>query len=187
MGRKGSVECRLEFLEELEVWMCFKRVKHIRLNIKPDGRIELSVPRGVPSEEALAFARTKIDWIRKTLRKVEASPSYRAERACDAEKRAWREVVSAFAPPLVERWATIMEVSPGKLAYRDMRSRWGSCQPATGRICLNTRLALYPPECLEYVVVHELCHLKERGHGPGFYALLDAYLPDWKARRAKLV
>ena len=46
-----------------------------------------------------------------------------------------------------------------KLAYRNMKSRWGSCQPSTGRICINVRLALYPPECLEYVVVHELCHL----------------------------
>ena len=62
-----------------------------------------------------------------------------------------------------------------------MTSRWGSCQPATGRICINVRLALYPPECLEYVVVHELCHLRERGHGPAFQALMDA-LPARLAR-----
>ena len=62
----------------------------------------------------------------------------------------------------------------------------GSCQPATGRICINVRLALYPPECLEYVVVHELCHLLEGGHGPRFKALMDAFMPDWRERRAKL-
>ena len=61
-------------------------------------------------------------------------------------------------------------VKAGKLAYRNMTSRWGSCQPATGRICINVRLALYPPGCLEYVVVHELCHLLERGHGSRFKA-----------------
>ncbi|WP_270295883.1 M48 family metallopeptidase [Eggerthella sinensis] len=80
----------------------------------------------------------------------------------------------------------IMGVKAGKLAYRNMTSRWGSCQPATGRICINVRLALYPPECLEYVVVHELCHLLERGHGPRFKALMDAFMPDWRTRRAKL-
>ena len=57
---------------------------------------------------------------------------------------------------------------------------------ATGRICINVRLALYPPECLEYVVVHELCHLLERGHGSRFKALMDAFMPDWRDRRAKL-
>ena len=62
----------------------------------------------------------------------------------------------------------ILGVRAGKLAYRNMKSRWGSCQPSTGRICINVRLALYPPECLEYVVVHELCHLLVHGHGPGF-------------------
>ncbi|MFR1639341.1 MAG: M48 family metallopeptidase [Eggerthellaceae bacterium] len=73
-----------------------------------------------------------------------------------------------------------------QLAYRNTTSRWGSCQPATGRICINVRLALYPPECLEYVVVHELCHLLERGHGPRFKELMDAFMPDWRERRAKL-
>ena len=79
-----------------------------------------------------------------------------------------------------------MGVRAGKVAYRNMTSRWGSCQPSTGRICINVRLALYPPECLEYVVVHELCHLLERGHGPRFHELMDAFMPDWKTRRAKL-
>ena len=74
----------------------------------------------------------------------------------------------------------------GSLAYRNMRSRWGSCQPETGRICINTRLALYPPECLEYVVVHELAHLLEANHGPAFYAILDRALPTWKSARDKL-
>ena len=75
-----------------------------------------------------------------------------------------------------------MTVKAGKIAYRNMTSRWGSCQPSTGRICINVRLALYPPECLEYVVVHELCHLLERGHGPRFHALMDTFMPDWKER-----
>ena len=67
-----------------------------------------------------------------------------------------------------------------------MKSRWGSCQPSTGRICINTVLAICPPECLEYVVVHELCHLLVPGHGPDFHAIMDRVMPDWKQRRAKL-
>ena len=79
-----------------------------------------------------------------------------------------------------------MDVTPGKLAYRNMTSRWGSCQPSTGRICINVRLALYPPRCLEYVVVHELAHLLVHGHGAQFYAVLDCYLPDWRESKKLL-
>ena len=77
-------------------------------------------------------------------------------------------------------------VKAKKLDYRKMKSRWGSCQPSTGRICINIVLALYPPECLEYVVVHELCHLLVPGHGPQFRELMDRVMPDWRTRKAKL-
>ncbi|MFR3273062.1 MAG: M48 family metallopeptidase [Slackia sp.] len=98
----------------------------------------------------------------------------------------WRAVVAAFVPALVERWAPVMGVKPGKLAYRNMVSRWGSCNVKTGRICINVQLAAHPPECLEYVVVHELCHLLEASHGPRFKSLMDTFLPDWRSREAKL-
>ena len=100
--------------------------------------------------------------------------------------REWRKVVEAFVPALVEQWEPILGVKAGQLAYRKMKSRWGSCQPSTGRICINVVLALYPPECLEYVVVHELVHLLVPGHGPEFRAIMDRVMPDWKKRRAKL-
>lgn len=104
----------------------------------------------------------------------------------EQELAEWRAVVSAFTPVLIERWAPIIGVKPGKLAYRNMVSRWGSCNVKTGRICLNIQLAAHPPECLEYVVVHELCHLLEANHGPRFKALLTHFMPDWKEREAKL-
>ncbi len=110
----------------------------------------------------------------------------RAEGADAAEVRAWRAAVETAAPVLVAKWERIMGVHAGKLAYRNMRSRWGSCQPATGRICLNVRLALYPPECLEYVVVHELAHLIVAGHGSEFRRVMDSFLPDWQSVAAKL-
>ena len=113
--------------------------------------------------------------------------SYRSAGApTQAEIAEWRAVVKAFTPALVEKWAPIIGVRPGKLAYRNMVSRWGSCNVKTGRICINVQLAAFPPECLEYVVVHELCHLHEANHGPRFKALLNRYLPHWREAEAKL-
>lgn len=177
----------LVFVDEFEVWILRKRIKNINLRVKPpDGRIEVSAPLRVDTSFVRAFVREKRDWILRQQKRIAASPQGRAAAASPDEVAQWREVVQAFVPPLIAKWEPIMGVKAGKIAYRNMTSRWGSCQPSTGRICINVRLALYPPECLEYVVVHELCHLLERGHGPRFHALMDAFLPGWKAIRVKL-
>ena len=187
-GRRDAAPLEeLVFVDEFEVWILRKRIKNINLRVKqPDGRIEVSAPLRVDTSFVRAFVREKRDWIRKQQERIAASPQGRAAAASPDEVAQWREVVQAFVPPLIAKWEPIMGVKAGKIAYRNMTSRWGSCQPSTGRICINVRLALYPPECLEYVVVHELCHLLERGHGPRVHALMDAFLPDWKAIRAKL-
>jgi len=71
------------------------------------------------------------------------------------------------------------------LVIRAMKSRWGSCSP-TGKITLNLKLIQTPKACIDYVVLHELCHLQEHNHGRGYYQLLGQVLPDWKARKLQL-
>ncbi len=70
------------------------------------------------------------------------------------------------------------------LRLRAMRSRWGSC--SSRGICLNTRLIQAPPACIDMVIVHELCHLREMNHSPRFYALMDAAMPDWRRHSQRL-
>lgn len=177
----------LVFVDEFEVWVIRKRIKNINLRVRPpEGRIEVSAPWGTDLEFIRTLVREKRDWIRRQQERVAKTPMGRAAGASAEDVAQWKKVVQSFVPALIEKWEPIMGVKAGKLAYRNMSSRWGSCQPSTGRICINVRLALYPPECLEYVVVHELCHLKVPGHGADFKALMDAYLPNWRAIRAKL-
>ena len=164
-----------------------KRIKNVHLRVQaPDGHIEVSAPYRATDAYIADFVRSKTSWIARQRAHMAASPMVLAESATPEQVKQWRAVVEACAPALVEAWEPIMGVKASKLAYRNMKSRWGSCQPSTGRICLNVRLALYPPECLEYVVVHELCHLLERGHGPRFQALMDTFMSDWRQRRAEL-
>ncbi len=186
-GRKTTQPAELVFVDGLEVWLTRKAIKNMHLRVKPpDGRVEVSAPLRLPLATVRAFVREKRDWIARQQQAIAASPRQEAAAATPEEVAQWKVVVSACVPALIEAWEPIMGVKAGKVAYRNMTSRWGSCQPATGRICINVRLALYPPECLEYVVVHELCHLLERGHGPRFQALMTRFMPDWKERRAKL-
>ncbi len=180
------------FVDDLEVWVIEKpRIHRMCLRVQPpDARIEVSVPysRFAPTcdEEVADFVRRKRTWLDKTVAKTLVSPMAQAAAATPEQVKQWRQVVEACTPPLVAEWEQILGVKAETLAYRNMKSRWGSCQPTTGRICINVRLALYPPKCLEYVVVHELCHLLVRGHGPDFKNLMTRVMPDWKQRRAKL-
>jgi len=87
---------------------------------------------------------------------------------------------------LVHTYEPVMGVQAGPIVVRQMRSRWGSCKPQTGRICLNRELAWLPPQYLEYVVVHEMCHLLERGHNASFYQYMNRFYPDWPVVRQEL-
>ena len=79
-----------------------------------------------------------------------------------------------------------MGVQAGSIRFREMVSRWGSCQTVTGHITLNLRLGLVPPECMEYVLVHELCHLLHPDHSAAFHDELTCLMPDWEARKRRL-
>lgn len=74
---------------------------------------------------------------------------------------------------------------PPPLRLQVMRVQWGSCSPA-GRLTLNPLLVRAPRDCIDYVLLHELCHLRHHDHSPRFYRLLDAHLPDWRAVKARL-
>ena len=90
----------------------------------------------------------------------------------------YRTEVLRALPDIVERMEARVGVHAARWSVRVMKTRWGSCTPKTGAIRINARLAAYPPECLEFVVVHELVHLLEPSHNTRFHALLDEFCPD---------
>ncbi len=100
---------------------------------------------------------------------------------------AWyRQELRKEALPLIENWQQCLNVRCNQLFIQAMKRQWGSCNTTTHNIRLNTQLAQKPKSCLEYIVLHELAHLRVPGHGQAFMALLDAHLPDWQERRALL-
>ena len=89
-------------------------------------------------------------------------------------------------PMRVEYFANIMGVTYGNITIRNQKTRWGSCSIHSKKIRMNLQLAVKPEECIEYVLVHELCHLLEPSHNERFYHFMDLYLPDWENRKKKL-
>jgi predicted metal-dependent hydrolase len=98
----------------------------------------------------------------------------------------YREQLRATAAPLVKEWADKMGVTVADWRIRKMKTKWGSCGIEGRRIWLNLELAKKPRRSIEYVVIHELAHLRVRRHGDDFRALLDETLPNWEHVRAEL-
>jgi len=100
---------------------------------------------------------------------------------------AWyRERLRELIPKLVDKWQTRLGVRAADWRIRQMKTKWGSCNPDARRIWLNLELAKKPVRCLEYIVVHELLHLRARRHDARFLALMDKHLPGWQQRRREL-
>ena len=87
---------------------------------------------------------------------------------------------------LLPKWEDITGLHPSNWQTKYMTTRWGTCNTNTGKIWLNLQLAKKPIDCLEYVILHELAHLKVRNHGEAFIAIMDEYMPYWRETRKKL-
>lgn len=97
-----------------------------------------------------------------------------------------KEALLSVVKELVAAWTPKMQVQPGEIAVRKMKSRWGTCHVRTGELCFALDLVTKPIECIEAVVVHEMNHLLEKGHTPRFHALMAHWLPDYKEREKRL-
>lgn len=98
----------------------------------------------------------------------------------------YREQMKEALPALMGKWEPLMGVTVRGVLVRKMKTLWGSCSPERGTIRLNLELAKKPPECLEYIVVHELAHLLEPTHSQRFIALMDQFMPKWRFYRDQL-
>ena len=97
--------------------------------------------------------------------------------------RWYRRSLKEAAPPIIKKWEAVLGIEVKKLYIRKMKSHWGSCNYQRQTLRLNSELVKRSPECLEYVIVHEMLHIIEKGHNKRFYRLLNRYIPDWKAIR----
>lgn len=161
-----------------------KRVKNLNLRVARDGSVRVSAPARTSLAYVDAFVASRAEFIRQAQARLQGERS-RIETMPDVSDSLCRQRFQAVIDQLLPLFAAY-DLPPVTLKLRTMKSRWGSCAWATGTVTLNRRLYFAPPECLEYVALHELCHLVVHDHSPRFHALLASFLPDWKARKARL-
>jgi predicted metal-dependent hydrolase len=98
----------------------------------------------------------------------------------------YRQQLRTLIPVLISKWEPVLDVSVARWSIRRMKTKWGSCNRESRHIWFNVELAKKHPNCLEYILVHEMTHYLERNHGERFTTLMDGFMPDWRARREQL-
>ena len=155
----------------------------ISVQIAPSGEVLVRCPRRMSNADIRRLVESKSGWIEKHLEKQTAAA--RLPAFSDGQLQALASQARQTVPERAAYFAPLVGVTYGRITIRSQHTLWGSCS-GKGNLNFNCLLMLTPPEVLDYVVVHELCHLLERGHGPRFHQLMDTFMPDWKQRRAKL-
>jgi len=165
-----------------------KRMRSIRLRVcAPSGEVKVSAPRVVSRDIIRQFVEAKLPWIREHQQKIrQRPPAQRWQRFDKATQQQYRAQLHEQLPPLIARYEQALGVTVASYNLRHMKTRWGSCHTRKRHICFNLELARYPVALLEYVVVHELAHLRVAAHNHRFYALLDEVMPDWRERKKGL-
>ena len=184
MQSKGMEEMKYK---NYDVELIRSSRKTIAIEIHPDLRIKVRAPLRTPQYRIMEFLKEKEHWIDLHLEKMRQRQEGGADQPSkvpysEQEIRELTELAKQVIPQRVAFFAKQMDVTYGRITIRNQKTRWGSCSQA-GNLNFNCRLMKMPPEVLDYVVVHELCHRKQMNHSRAFWAEVEKVLPDYRITR----
>lgn len=181
MSNQTREKSGIEQAENIRFYLKRSARKTVSVEVQPDLSVLVRAPLRMSMKDIRSFIGDSRDWIENHLDKAKA----RQEAAGQAEKLTMEEIrhlareASKDIPARAEHYASLLGVTYGRITIRNQKSRWGSCS-AKKNLNFNCLLMLMPPEHRDYVVVHELCHLKEMNHSRRFWSEVESILPDYK-------
>ena len=164
--------------------MIYSRRRTLSLEVTRSGEAVVRAPRGTPAGTVAAFVSAHRGWLEEHRRRRLAWLAAHPEPTAEEEARL-RALAREALPRRVVHFAALMGVEPAGVRITSARTRFGSCS-GRNSLCFSWRLMAYPPEAVDYVVVHELAHITVKNHSPAFYRVVERYLPDWRQRRELL-
>lgn len=160
--------------------------KTVAIQVNSDLSVTVRAPRSASEKDIEEILKKKEAWISKHIEKIKKT---KERLEAEPTEKLTREKVIALAeealkviPARVEYFARVIGVTYGKITIRNQKTKWGSCS-SKGNLNFNCLLMLAPPEVLDYVVVHELCHRKQMNHSKAFWSEVEKVLPDYKEAR----
>ena len=169
---------------DYEITVIRSKRKSLSVEVRSDCSVVVRAPKWVSKREIDSFIEERTDWIEETLSKmqkrIDESPVL--DKYSDREIEKMTREAKEKIPPLVKELASKMGVPYGRVTVRCQKTLWGSCT-AKGNLNFNCLLTLLPEPVMEYVIIHELCHLTEMNHSPAFWRQVEKYCPDYKFLR----
>ena len=171
-------------MEKAQIRIIRSKRKTVALEIRPDLSVLVRAPYWMADWQIRKFVDEKSDWLYAHLREMEQKQKLEAARPKAApltpgELQVLADEALRVIPERVRFYAPVVGVTYGRITIRNQRTRWGSCS-AKGNLNFNCLLMKAPPEVLDYVVVHELCHRKYMNHSKQFWAEVAKVMPDYK-------
>jgi predicted metal-dependent hydrolase len=161
------------------------RARQGRVIIYPGGKIKVTVPYGVQEAAIERFMMSKAEWIVKKLQFQKNILPRTSLKTNSADFKIYKQQAHALVVQKLEYFNTYYNFSYHKVSIRNQTTRWGSCS-RTGNLNFNYRIYLLPDEVANYLIVHELCHLKHLNHSAAFWSAVAQTIPDYKTLRKKL-
>ena len=158
--------------------------KTVAITIASDGKVIVRAPYLVSDKKIKDFVESKAEWIAEKSELAKKKHEKTAELTPEDERK-YINMASDILPDKVKHYADIMGLYPDGVRITSARKRLGSCS-GKNSICFSWRLMLYDDDVIDYVVVHELAHIKHKNHGRDFYAFIERYLPDYRSAVKKI-
>jgi predicted metal-dependent hydrolase len=142
-------------------------------------------PFWITQKFAQSFVNGKKEWLYQQLEKLKKAPISPLSRGAKADYLRYKEGARMIARERLKYFNQFYQFKYNRLSIRDQKTRWGSCSKGGG-LNFNYRLVFLSPELIDYLIVHELCHLKQLNHSQAFWNLVAEQIPDFKKRRQEL-
>ena len=157
------------------------RRRTMALEVRRDGTVLVRAPQSAGTAAIARFVGSHEAWIAEKQERMRLRAQAHPEPSAEQAKQ-YRQLAERVLPEKVAGWSRVMGVQPTALRISSARTRFGSCS-GKNSITFSWRLMQYPDEAVEYVVVHELCHIRHHDHSAAFWAEVARYMPDYRQRR----
>ncbi len=162
------------------------RSRNLRMVIDPDDGLIVTIPNAWHERFIEPFLLQKSAWILKHLNRLEKQMEGKIVIQFPKEEYEYnKNTVRKLVTERVEFFNTFYKFPYNKISIKNQTSLWGSCS-RSGNLQFNYKLVYVPERTMDYVIVHEICHLKENNHGPQFWKLVEKMIPDYKTIRRSL-
>ncbi len=171
------------FFKDVEFEIIRSSRRTMAIEVKTGGNVVVRVPKKAKDSVVESFLDSRYEWILKAVERQRARAN-KYDLSADEAKRL-KELAKSVIPDRVQYFSNVMGLRPTGVKITSAKTRFGSCS-ANNSLNFSFYLMGYPMEAVDYVVVHELAHIRHKNHQKEFYVLIERYLPDYKMRAALL-